>query len=145
MLGAYADELLWVLGLFVAVVIVAAMVNRFRPMLRPRLRRLVTVFALFTAATGLGVGFRVAGLASWGNGCLVAAEILQAFTLISLSATLVNAWRISAATGIGGGCRVAGLASWGNGCLVAAEILQAFTLISLSATLVNVFFNDAAT
>ena len=89
MLGAYADELLWVLGLFVAVVIVAAMVNRFRPMLRPRLRRLVTVFALFTAATGLGVGFRVAGLASWGNGCLVAAEILQAFTLISLSATLV--------------------------------------------------------
>src|ERR1051325_4139871 len=89
MLGAYADELLWVLGLFVAVVIVAAMVNRFRPMLRPRLRRLVTVFALFTAATGLGVGFRAAGLASWGNGCLVAAEILQAFTLISLSATLV--------------------------------------------------------
>src|ERR1043165_2196240 len=89
MLGAYADELLWVLGLFVAVVVVAAMVNRFRPMLRPRLRRLVTVFALLTAATGLGVGFRVAGLASWGNGCLVAAEILQAFTLISLSAALV--------------------------------------------------------
>src|ERR1043165_3575718 len=89
MLGAYADELLWVLGLFVAVVIVAAMVNRFRPMLRPRLRRLVTVFALFTEATGLGVGFRAAGLASWGNGCLVAAEILPAVTLISLSATLV--------------------------------------------------------
>ena len=89
MLRAHADELLWVLGLFLAVVIVAALVNRFRPILRPRLRRLVTVFALFAAATGTGLGLLGAGQPSWGHGCLVAADILQAFTLVSLSATLL--------------------------------------------------------
>ncbi len=89
MLRAHADPLLWVLGLFLAVVIVAALVNRFRPAQRPRLRRLVTVFALFATATLAGIGFQTAGLASWGDGTLLAAQILQAFTLISLSATLV--------------------------------------------------------
>src|ERR1043165_4244741 len=91
MLGAYADELLWVLGLFLAVVIVAALVNRFRPAQRPRLRRLVTVFSLFAAATGLGLAFHAADLPSWSEGCLVAAQILQAFTLVSLSGLLVFA------------------------------------------------------
>ncbi|HMG21307.1 MAG TPA: mechanosensitive ion channel family protein [Kofleriaceae bacterium] len=89
MLRAHVDELLWVLGLFVAVVIVAAVVNRFRPALRPRLRRLVTVFALFATAIGTGIGFLSADLTSWGEGCLVAGQILQAFTLVSLSATVV--------------------------------------------------------
>jgi small-conductance mechanosensitive channel/CRP-like cAMP-binding protein len=88
-LRTYADQLLWVLGLFLAVVIVAALVNQFRPALRPRLRRLVTVFALFATATATGIGFHAAALPSWGDGTLVAAQILQAFTLVSLSATLV--------------------------------------------------------
>jgi len=51
-----------VLGLFLAVVIVAAAVNRFRPIERPRLRRLVTVFALFATATITGIAFHVAEL-----------------------------------------------------------------------------------
>ena len=89
MLRAHADELLWVLGLLLAVVIVAALVNRFRPELRPRLRRMVTVFALFAAATGTGLGLIGADEPSWGHGCLVAAQILQMFTLVSLAATLV--------------------------------------------------------
>jgi small-conductance mechanosensitive channel len=88
-LRAYADPLLWILGLFLAVVIVAALVNRFRPAQRPRLRWLVTVFALFATATLAGIGFQTAGLASWSDGTLLAAQILQAFALISLSATLV--------------------------------------------------------
>lgn len=91
MVGAHADELFWVLGLFAAVVVTAALVNRFRPIQRPRLRRLVTVFALFATATGTGIGFAAADLPSWSQGCLVAAQILQAFTLVSLSATLVFA------------------------------------------------------
>ncbi|HEY6178119.1 MAG TPA: mechanosensitive ion channel family protein [Kofleriaceae bacterium] len=154
MLGAYADELLWVLGLFVAVVIVAAMVNRFRPMLRPRLRRLVTVFALFTAATGLGVGFRAAGLASWGNGCLVAAEILQAFTLISLSATLVIGLAlpvvgvelpmIASDLLVGLGYLVVALVVLARhgvdptGALVSGAVVSAVLAISLQSTLGNV-------
>jgi small-conductance mechanosensitive channel/CRP-like cAMP-binding protein len=90
-LGAYSDELVWVVGLFVAVVITAALVNRFRPIQRPRLRRLVTVFALFATATFAGIGFDAADLSTWSNTCLIAAQILQAFTLVSLSATLVFA------------------------------------------------------
>lgn len=91
MLTAHADELFWVLGLFVAVVLTAALVNRFRPLQRPRLRRLVTVFALFATATLTGIGFDAAALPAWSSGCLIAAQILQAFTLVSLSATLVFA------------------------------------------------------
>jgi len=87
--GEYADELFWILGLFLAVVITAALVNRFRPNQRPRLRRLVTVFLLFATASATGIGFRAADLTSWSSGCLVAAQILQAFTMVSLSATLV--------------------------------------------------------
>ena len=91
MLRAHADELLWILGLFFAVVIVAALVNRFRPNQRPRLRRLVTVFALFAVATVASIGFDAAALPAWSSGVAVAAQILQAFTLVSLSATLVFA------------------------------------------------------
>jgi small-conductance mechanosensitive channel len=88
-LRAHADPLLWVLGLFLAVVIAAALVNRFRPTQRPRLRRLVTVFALFATATLAGIGFQTAGLTSWSDGVLLVAQILQALTLVSLTATLV--------------------------------------------------------
>jgi len=72
-IAAHADELLWVAGLFVAVVIAAALVNRFRPIQRPRLRRLVTVFALFATATLTGIGFDAADLSTWSNACLIAA------------------------------------------------------------------------
>src|SRR5882757_4108989 len=87
----HSDELFWVLGLLVAVVITAALVNRFRPIQRPRLRRVVTMFALFATATGAAIGFDAAGLPAWASGCHVAAEILQAFTLVSLTATLAFA------------------------------------------------------
>src|ERR1044071_3579865 len=154
MLGAYADELLWVLGLFLAVVIVAALVNRFRPMLRPRLRRLVTVFALFAAATGLGVGFRSAALPAWASGCLVAAQILQAFTLISLSATVmiglalplvgVALPMIASDLLVGLGYLVATLAILARhgvdptGALVSGAVVSAVLAISLQSTLGNV-------
>jgi small-conductance mechanosensitive channel/CRP-like cAMP-binding protein len=90
-LRAHGDKLLWVVGVFVAIVVTAALVNRFRPIQRPRLRRLVTVFALFATATATGIGFDAAQLPTWSSGCLAAAEVLQAFTLISLTATLVFA------------------------------------------------------
>jgi small-conductance mechanosensitive channel/CRP-like cAMP-binding protein len=89
--GAHEAELLWVLGLFIAVVIAAALVNRFHPIQRPRLRRLVTVFLLFATATAAGIGFDAAGLPGWSENAVVIAQILQAFTLVSLSATLIFA------------------------------------------------------
>src|SRR5262245_57097328 len=154
MLGAYADELLWVLGLFLAVVIVAALVNRFRPVLRPRLRRLVTVFALFAAATGLGVGFRSAALPAWASGCLVAAQILQAFTLISLSATVmiglalpvlgVALPMIASDLLVGLGYLVVALVILARhgvdptGALVSGAVVSAVLAISLQSTLGNI-------
>jgi small-conductance mechanosensitive channel/CRP-like cAMP-binding protein len=72
-------------------VVTAALINRFHPAQRSRLRRLVTVFALFATATAADIGFHAADLPSWSSGCLVAAQVLQAFTLVSLSATLIIA------------------------------------------------------
>jgi small-conductance mechanosensitive channel/CRP-like cAMP-binding protein len=151
---AHADELLWVLGLFLAVVIVAALVNRFRPVLRPRLRRLVLVFALFAAATATGVAFAAAELPSWGRGCLVAAQILQAFTLISLSATVVigvalpvvgiELPMIASDLIVGLGYLVAALVILARngvdptGALVSGAVVSAVLAISLQSTLGNV-------
>ena len=154
MLRTHADELLWVLGLFFAVVVVAALVNRFRPVLRPRLRRLVLVFALFAAATATGLAFGAAALPTWGSGCLVAAQILQAFTLISLSATLViglalpvvgiDLPMIASDLIVGLGYLVAALVILArNGvdptsALVSGAVVSAVLAISLQSTLGNV-------
>ena len=154
MIAAHADELLWVAGLFVAVVIAAALVNRFRPIQRPRLRRLVTVFALFATATLTGIGFDAADLSTWSNACLIAAQILQAFTLVSLSATLVFAVMLPA-IGIelpmiasdllvGLGYVVVTLAILSRhgvnptGALVSGAVVSAVLAISLQSTLGNI-------
>ena len=80
-----------VLGVFAAIVITAALINRYRPLQRPRVRRLVTMFALYATATATGIGFEAADLPLFSSGCLTAAEVLLAFTLISLVATVLFA------------------------------------------------------
>lgn len=154
MLRAHADELLWVFGLLLAVVITAALVNRFRPGQRPRLRRLVTVFALFATATALGIGLGAADLPSWSSSSLVAAQILQAFTLVSVSATLVVAVMLPAIgielpmiasdllVGLGYVVvTIAILSRHGvnpTGALVSGAVVSAVLAISLQSTLGNV-------
>ncbi|MEO7734182.1 MAG: mechanosensitive ion channel family protein [Kofleriaceae bacterium] len=154
MVRAHADELFWVLGLFVAVVITAALVNRFRPIQRPRLRRLVTIFAIYVAATGAGIGFHAAGLPAWSSGCLVTAQIFQAFTLVSLSATLVIAIALPAIGVdlpmiasdllVGLGYVVVTLAILARhgvnptGALVSGAVVSAVLAISLQSTLGNI-------
>lgn len=154
MFSEHTDELFWVLGLFVAVVITAALVNRFRPAQRPRLRRLVTVFTLFATATITGIGFAAAELPSWSSGCLVAAQILQAFTLVSLSATLVFAVvlpaigvelpMIASDLIVGLGYVVVALVVLSRhgvnptGALVSGAVVSAVLAISLQSTLGNV-------
>jgi len=151
---AHADKLLWVVGVFVAIVVTAALVNRFRPIQRPRLRRLVTVFALFAAATATGVGFDAARLPTWSSGCLTAAEVLQAFTLISLSATLVFAIMLPAVglelpmiasdLIVGLGYVVVALVVLARhgvnptGALVSGAVVSAVLAISLQSTLGNI-------
>src|SRR4051812_22628472 len=83
----YATELIWVIGVLAAVVGTAALVNKYRPSQRGRIRRLVTLWALFATATGAGIGFHYADLPRWSDGLFLAAELLQAFTLVSLVAT----------------------------------------------------------
>lgn len=154
MLGEHTDELFWVLGLFVAVVFTAALVNRFRPIQRPRLRRLVTVFLLFATATATGIGFAAADLPSWSSGCLVVAQILQAFTLVSLAATLIFAIMLPAVGVelpmiasdliVGLGYVVVTLAVLSRhgvnptGALVSGAVVSAVLAISLQSTLGNV-------
>jgi small-conductance mechanosensitive channel/CRP-like cAMP-binding protein len=87
--GAYAHELIWAGGLFVAVVVVAALVNRFRPSQRSRVRRLVRVLALYVIAILASLGFALGHLPTWAESCQIAADVLQAFTLVSVAATLV--------------------------------------------------------
>lgn len=153
MLRAHADELFWVLGLFIAVVVTAALVNRFRPPQRPRLRRLVGVFALFAIATSTGIGFDAAELQSWSTGFLLAAQILQAFTLINLTATVMfgvvlpgiaDLPMIASDVVVGLGYVVVTLAILSQhgvnptSALVSGAVITAVLVISLQATLGNI-------
>ncbi|HET7502169.1 MAG TPA: mechanosensitive ion channel family protein [Kofleriaceae bacterium] len=154
MFRAHADELFWVLGLFIAVVVTAALVNRFRPAQRPRLRRLVTVFALFATATATGIGFSAADLPSWASGLQVASQILQAFTLVSLTVTIVVAVMLPAVSVelpmiasdllVGLGYAVVTLVVLSRhgvnptGALVSGAVVSAVLAISLQSTLGNV-------
>jgi len=153
-LRVYADDLLWIVGLLFAVVITAALVNRFRPGQRPRLRRLVTVFAMFATASVAGIGFAAADLPTWSSSCMVAAEILKAFTLVSVSATLVFAVAlpsigimlpmIASDLIVGLGYVVATLTILSRngvnptGALVSGAVVSAVLAISLQSTLGNV-------
>jgi small-conductance mechanosensitive channel/CRP-like cAMP-binding protein len=112
------------------------------------------VFALFATATFAGIGFDAADLSAWSNTCLIAAQILQAFTLVSLSATLVFAVLLPA-VGIelpmiasdllvGLGYVVVALAILARhglnptGALVSGAVVSAVLAISLQSTLGNI-------
>jgi small-conductance mechanosensitive channel/CRP-like cAMP-binding protein len=78
-----------VAGLFVAVVITAALVNRVRPQHKRRIRRLVVTFALYAITVGLSLGFDAIDRPTWASTTNVASELLQAYLLVMLAATLV--------------------------------------------------------
>jgi CRP-like cAMP-binding protein/small-conductance mechanosensitive channel len=82
-------ELLWALGLLAGLIVVAALVNAVHPAHRSRLRRVVTLFVLYGIALAAGYAFRAGGNQPWASGCFVTAEVLRAFSLVTLAATLV--------------------------------------------------------
>jgi small-conductance mechanosensitive channel len=84
----YSTELWWALGLLSGVVLTAALVNRLRPQHRSRLRRLVTLFVLFLVALAGSVAFKEAQQPDWANGFFIGSEVLRAFLLVNIGATL---------------------------------------------------------
>jgi CRP-like cAMP-binding protein/small-conductance mechanosensitive channel len=85
------DELPWLIGLFVAVVAVAAAVNIVHPQHKPRLRRLVVMYALYAAAIGAAVAFQTIDRPTWSDNLALVAQLLQGLVLVSLGATIVFA------------------------------------------------------
>lgn len=80
-------DLAWPIGLLVGTISVAALVNRFAPGHKARNRRLVILFVLYCVALVGGQALRACGVREWAHGFGVAAELLQAFTLVNLAGT----------------------------------------------------------
>ncbi len=81
------QQAFWVLGLFAAVVVVAALVNRFNPAHRHQVRRIVILFGTYLVVLGASVAFRELGETTWAGRFLVGAELIQAFMLVNIGAT----------------------------------------------------------
>jgi small-conductance mechanosensitive channel/CRP-like cAMP-binding protein len=79
-------ELVWALGLFGAVVVLAALVNRFAPAHRSRLRRVVILYTLYAVVLAGWLALDALGVKVWADRLLVAAEILQALTVVNVAA-----------------------------------------------------------
>ena len=82
-------DAIWTAGLFVAIVILAGLVNRYRPDQRTQVRRVVILYLLHVLALGAFHGLHVLGETTWANRFLIGSELLKAFTLVNLGATLV--------------------------------------------------------
>lgn len=148
------EESLWALGIFVALVVVAALVNRFAPEHRVRVRRSVILFGLYALAVALAFLLEATGRGVWSARVLVAAELLRGFSLVNLAALGLFSvlLPVSGATlpmiasdllvGIGYvGSTLAVLSTHGlnlTGALASAAVVSAVLAISLQSTLGNI-------
>jgi small-conductance mechanosensitive channel/CRP-like cAMP-binding protein len=151
---AHATELSWALGNLVAIVILAALVNRFRPAGRSRLRRATTLFVLYALTIAAGFAFEAAAMTTWSVPVFVAAEVLRAFTLVSVAAVFVFLVALPAlgvelpmiasdlVVGLGYVATALVVMSWHGldltGALVSGAAVSAVLAISLQSTLGNV-------
>lgn len=78
----------WALGLLAATVVTAALVNRFNPGHRSRVRRIVILFALYGICVLTYHALDRLGSPVWANRIGVASELFRAFTCVNLGATL---------------------------------------------------------
>ncbi len=148
------EEAFWALGIFAAVVAIAALVNRFNPAHRYQVRRIVILFVLYVAALGAAMGLRAAGFDVWGGRFLLAAQLLQAFTLVNLAATALFSVTLRMAgvnvpllagdilVGVGYIAATLGVLSTHGlnptGALASAAVVSAVIAISLQGTLGNI-------
>jgi small-conductance mechanosensitive channel/CRP-like cAMP-binding protein len=148
------SELFWGAGLIAGFIVIAALVNAVHPAHRSRLRRPITVIILFAIALAGGYAFAATDQPAWSNGFYIAADVLRAFTIVTLAALLVFSV-ILPATGVmlpmiasdllvGVGYVTATiiiLAHHGvnpTGALVSGAVVSAVLAISLQSTLGNI-------
>jgi CRP-like cAMP-binding protein/small-conductance mechanosensitive channel len=148
------SDLFWALGLFVAVVVTAAIVNALAPSQRVRVRRIVILFVVYGACLGAHYAFDAAGAAKWARNLLVAAELLQAFTFVNIIGTVgfavalpklgVGFPMIASDLVVGFGyilATIGVLAGHGldpSGLLATSAVVSAVLAISLQSTLGNI-------
>jgi small-conductance mechanosensitive channel/CRP-like cAMP-binding protein len=147
-------EAFWAVGLFAAIVVVAALVNRFNAAHRSQVRRVVILFALYLLAFAAYWGLQTAGETVWASRLLFASQLLQAFTIVNVAATalfsvllpltgvvlpmiasdlLVGLGYIASTLGV--------LSTHGlnpTGALASAAVVSAVLAISLQSTLGNI-------
>lgn len=83
------EQAVQALGLFVAIVVTAAAVNRFAPTARPRLRAIAILFVLYVMGLGAARLLRVLDQAEWAGRVQIATEIVRVVTIITLAGTIV--------------------------------------------------------
>lgn len=148
------DEIVWAGGIFVAVVVTAALVNRFNVSHLPRIRRTVILFFLYIAALGVELGLGALGVPVWAGRLRLAAELLRALTLVSVGATLLFSVVLSTAgiaipmiasdllIGVGYFAAALGVLSGHgldpSGALATGAVVSAVLAISLQSTLGNI-------
>jgi small-conductance mechanosensitive channel/CRP-like cAMP-binding protein len=151
---SWSEEVPWLIGLFVAVALTAALVNRVRPKHRPRIRRLVVTFALYAVAIGVSFIFAHIDRPTWASSTATAGQLFQALVLVMLGATLsfsivlpgvgVELPRIATDLLVGLGSIAATLVILSRngldatGALVSGAVVSAVLAISLQSTLGNI-------
>ena len=142
-------------GIFAALLVVAFLVNRYQPAHRVQIRRAVILFLLYVVTYGIHYALLLSGIATWAApGFLIAAQLLEAFTLVNLGATAVFSV-LFPATGIVvpmlASDLVVGLGYIGvtfgvlsmhdvnlTGAIASAAVVSAALVISLQSTLGNI-------
>jgi small-conductance mechanosensitive channel/CRP-like cAMP-binding protein len=142
------------LGLFVTIVIVAALVNRFRPAHRVQIRRIVILFVLYLVGHAAHFTLAELGESKWASAINIAAELAKAFTMVNLAATAFFSVLLPATgvvlpmiagdllVGLGYiGATLGVLSAWGvnlTGAIASAAVVSAALVISLQSTLGNI-------
>ncbi len=84
-------EIYWAFGLFLGVVVTAALVNTFSPAFRSRVRRVVVLYGFYVVALATWLGLEAAHSEPWASRFLIVAQLLQAFTTVNVVATIAFA------------------------------------------------------
>lgn len=150
------NDLYWAVGLLVAVVASAALLNRFNRGARGRVRGTLLLYAIYLLVLVMEHGLAAVGFEVWAGRFGVAAELLAAFTVVNIGATVLVGIALPAiSTGVaipmiatdllvGLGYIVGTLAVLSThglnptGALASAAVVSAVLAISLQSTLGNI-------
>lgn len=147
-------DAIWAVGLFAAIVAVAALVNRLDPENRSRVRRIVILYCLYVATSGSAWALHATGESVWSGRLGVAGELFHAFTIVNLGAAAIFSVLLPLTSvrlpiiasdllvGIGYIAATLGILSTHGlnptGALASAAVVSAVLAISLQSTLGNI-------